>query len=51
MVVGAADGVAAAEGILAGAPAQAAVHTTIIPNPIVNAARCDRPHPVTWRPR
>ena len=50
MVVGAAEGLVVAGGILAGALAQAAVQTTISPNPTVSAARRDRPQPVTCRP-
>jgi hypothetical protein len=44
------EGLAEAEGILAGALAQAAVQTTISPTPTDSTARCDRPQPVTWRP-
>ncbi|HVB53743.1 MAG TPA: hypothetical protein VNF24_06080 [Candidatus Acidoferrales bacterium] len=51
MVVGAAVGVAEAEGILAGALAQAAVQTTTSPDPTTSAIRRDRPQPATWRPR
>lgn len=51
MVVGRTTGVAEADGIRAGALAQAAVQTTTIPTPTANTAFCDRPHPVTWRPR
>jgi len=50
MVVDAAEGVAVAAGILAGALAQAAVQTTTNPDPTVSAARRDRPQAVTWRP-